>query len=155
MWGGEDSTGGAALTDRRGPHQYQRDPLGHHSPGSQQAEEDEGGGQDVPQDQLEGDVESVGGRVGGQDTDGALAGHHHGAADGELWEGGEEGEEDQGEEEEATLLEPGQHPGGSLHQQQADQADDHVVGQRLPVSSQSSVFCVLLKYFTNIQLEMK
>ena len=69
MWGGEDSTGGAALTDSKGPHQYQRDPLGHHSPGSQQAEEDEGGGQEVAEGELEGDVESVGEGGGGQYAD--------------------------------------------------------------------------------------
>ena len=129
---GEDSSRGAALTDCGGSHQYQGDPLGHHRPGSQQAEEDEDGGQDVTEGEFEGDVESVGERGGGEDTHRLLGTQSHGGADGELRQGGEEGEEDEGEEQEATLLQSGQHPGGSLHQQQADQADDHVVGQRLP-----------------------
>ena len=95
----------------------------------------------MPQYQLEGDVQPVGGGVGGQDAHGAGPGQD-GGADGELWEGGEEGEEEEGEEEEPALLEPGQHPGCSLHQQQADQADDHVVGQSLPVSRDSQTVVV-------------
>ena len=130
MWSGEDSARGAALTDCGGYHQYQGDPLGHHSAGSQQAEEDEGGGQDVSEDQLEGNVQSVGGGVGGVDAHRRGPGHH-GAADGELGQGGEEREKEEGEEEEATLLQPGQHARGSLDQQQADQADYQVVGEAL------------------------
>ena len=82
----------------------------------------------MSQDQLEGDVQGVGGGVGGVDADGVGAGLDGGAY-GELWYGGEERDEDQGEEEEATLLEPGQHSWSSLDQEEADQADDQVVGE--------------------------
>ena len=82
----------------------------------------------MSQYELEGDVQGVCGGVGGVDADwvGACL---DGGAYGELRQGGEERDEDQGEEEEATLLQPGQHPGGSLHEQEADKADYQVVGQ--------------------------
>ena len=92
--------------------------------------------------EFEGGVEGVGEGGGGQDTHRMLAVQTDRAPYSQLWQGGEEGEEEEGEEEEPALLEPGQHPGCSLHQQQADQADDHVVGQSLPVSRDSQTVVV-------------
>ena len=117
VWSGEHVTRRAAFTDSRGAHQDEGDPLGHHGPRPQEAEEDEYGREDVSEGEFEGDVQSVGEGRGSQDTDGLLGAQPDRAADGELWSGGEEGEQDQGQEEEPTLLQPGQHPGGSLDQE--------------------------------------
>ena len=85
-------------------HQDQGDPLGDHGAGPEDAEEDQDGGQDVAETQLERDVEGVGEGRGGQDADRLGGGHHHCGADGELRRGGEQREEHQGEEEQLTLL---------------------------------------------------
>ena len=86
MRGGQDGARGSALAHRGRPHQDQGDALGHHRPverccekwisremqrcrpGAEDAQQDEDGGQHVPEDQLEGDVQGVGEGRGGQDA---------------------------------------------------------------------------------------
>ena len=85
---GEDGAGGTTLAHGGRSHEDEGDTLGHHGPGSEDAEQDEDGGQDVSEDQLEGDIEGVGGTAGGQDADIAGSGLD-GSSDGKLWRGGE------------------------------------------------------------------
>ena len=79
--------------------------------------------------QFEGDIEGVGEGAGGEDTDGLGLGQVDGRPDGQLGRGGQQGDQDQGEEEQLALLQPGEHPGGPLDQEQTDEADHEVVGQ--------------------------
>ena len=125
---GEYCSGGPTLTHGRVTHQDQGDPLGDHGAGPEDAEQDEDGGQDVAEDQLEGDVEGVGGAVGGVDAE-VVAARGHGAADGEFRGGGEQRQQHEGEQEQLALLQPGQHAGGALDEEQADEADHEVVGE--------------------------
>ena len=79
--------------------------------------------------QFEGDVEGVCEGAGGEDADGLGGGQVDCGPDGQLGGGGQEGDQDQGEEEQLALLQPGEDPGGTLDQEQADEADHEVVGE--------------------------
>ena len=113
---------------RRGAHEDQGETLGDDSARPEDAEEDEDSGQDVAEDQLEGHVEGVGGAVGGVDAE-VVAARGHGAPDGELRGGGEQRQQHEGEEEQLALLQSGEHTGGALDEEQADEAHHEVVGE--------------------------
>ena len=49
VWSGEHRSGGPALADHWGAHQDEGDPLSHHSPWTEEAEEDQDGRQNVAQ----------------------------------------------------------------------------------------------------------
>ena len=83
----------------------------------------------MSQGQFEGDVESISEGAGGEDADGLGGGQVDCGPDGQLGGGGQEGDQDQGEEEQLALLQPGEDPGGALDQEQADEADHEVVGE--------------------------
>ena len=113
------------------------------SPGSHQAEDDQDDRQQVAHQQLEHDVEPVhgvpggegdghghggGDPPGGEDAD-ALAHGDNGGPDEQLGDGRQDGDQDEAEQQELALLEPGQHGGGPLDQDHADEAEDEVVGE--------------------------
>ena len=101
---GEDGPGGPALAHGRVTHQDQGDALGDHSAGPEDAEQDEDGGQDVAEAQLEGDIEGVGEGGGSEDAHSLGGTHWDSSADGELGGGGQQREEDQGQQQQLALL---------------------------------------------------
>ena len=68
VWCAEAGTVRTTLTHSWSTQQNQRDTLGNHSPGSEDAEEDENSWEDVAETKFERDVETVGEGGGGEDT---------------------------------------------------------------------------------------
>ena len=83
----------------------------------------------MSQGQFEGDVESISEGAGGEDADGLGRRQVHRGPDGQLGGGRQQGDQDEGQEQELALLQPGEDPGGPLDQEQTDEADHQVVGQ--------------------------
>ena len=127
---------GAALAGGSSTEEEGGEPLGDLGPGTENREEDAEQGEEVPDDEFEGDVEAVEGRASAEDADGGGGGGVGGGgedgdvgADEELGEGGEEGGDDEDQEEEAALLETRQPGGGAFDMEHSNQDDYQVGGQ--------------------------